>query len=68
MNDFQGDYYGGEGAYSWATNLQQQGWVSFTYSQPYAPGTWIEVEKIFVKDGNWKPLITDSAINLTKIS
>jgi hypothetical protein len=57
MNDYQGDYYGGEGGYSWATNIQQQGYLTITYDQAYAPGTWIPISQAYYKDGDWKPLI-----------
>jgi hypothetical protein len=59
MNDYQGDYYGGEGGYSWTTNLQQQGYVTITYDQAYTPGTWLPVTNVYYKDGDWKPLINN---------
>ena len=59
MNDYQGDYYGGEGGYSWTTNLQQQGYVSITYDQAYTPGTWLPVTNVYYKDSDWKPLINN---------
>jgi hypothetical protein len=59
MNDYQGDYSGGEGGYSWATNLQQQGYITITYDQAYAAGTWIPISQAYYKDGSfWKPLIS----------
>ena len=59
MNDYQGDYDGDEGSYSWTTNLQQQGWLQFTYSVAYAPGTWLPINQVYYKDGSiWKPLIS----------
>ena len=68
MNDYQGDYDGGEGSYYWETWLYQQGYISITYDQAYAPGTWIPVTKVFYKDGFWKPLTSNATINLTKLS
>ena len=59
MNDYQGDYYGGEGGYYWETWLQQQGYVSITYDQAYAPGTWLPVSNVYYKDSDWKPLINN---------
>jgi hypothetical protein len=67
MNDYQGDYYGGEGGYSWTTNLQQQGYVSISYDQSYLQGTWIPVSQIYYKDASWKPLVTNATISLTKL-
>ena len=68
MNDYQGDYYGGEGSYSWETWMYQQGYISITYDQAYAPGTWIPISKVYYKDGDWKPLTSSTTINLTKLS
>ena len=68
MNDYQGDYYGGEGGYSWETWMYQQGYVSITYDQAYAPGDWVPISKVYYKDGIWKPLTSSSNINLTKLS
>ena len=69
MNDYQGDYYGGEGGYSWTTNLQQQGYVTLDWQQPYLQSGWINVGQIYYKDGsNWNPLLGNSTINLNKIS
>ena len=68
MNDYQGDYYGGEGGYSWTTNIQQQGYISITYDKAYNIGEWIEVNQIYYKDASWKPLITNTTISLTKLS
>jgi hypothetical protein len=59
MNDYQGDYYGGEGYYTWTTNLQQQGYVSISYDQAYTPGTWVPIQNVYYKDGDWKPLINN---------
>jgi hypothetical protein len=59
MNDYQGDYYGGEGSYTWTTNLQQQGYVSISYDQAYTPGTWVPIQNIYYKDSDWKPLINN---------
>jgi len=59
MNDYQGDYYGGEGGYYWETWLQQQGYVTITYDQAYAPGTWLPVSNVYYKDSDWKPLINN---------
>ena len=59
MNDYQGDYYGGEGGYYWETWLQQQGYVTITYDQAYAPGTWLPVSNVYYKDGDWKPLMNN---------
>lgn len=68
MNDYQGDYYGGEGSYYWETWMYQQGYVLVSYDQAYAPGTWIPVQHVYYKDGIWKPLTSNSNINLTKLS
>jgi len=57
MNDYQGDYYGGEGGYSWETWMYQQGYVSISYDQAYSPGTWIPISQVYYKDSIWKPLI-----------
>jgi hypothetical protein len=68
MNDYQGDYYGGEGGYYWETWLQQQGWIQIIYDKAYAPGTWIPVDTVYYKDGNWKPLTGNDNIVLSKLS
>ena len=69
MNDYQGDYYGGEGGYDWTTNLQQQGYVTLDWQQPYLQSGWINVGQIYYNNaGTWVPLLSGNAINLTKIS
>jgi len=69
MNDYQGDYFGDEGGYSWATNLRQQGYVTLDWQQPYLQSGWINVGQIYYKDGsNWTPVLVNSTINLNKIS
>jgi hypothetical protein len=68
MNDYQGDYFGDEDGYSWTTNLQQRGYISIQYDQPYKEGTWIAVDQIYYKDGSfWKPLMANDNITPSKL-
>ena len=72
MQDYQGDAgIGGEGGYSWTTNLQQQGYLELSYQsqQPFPVtvevdiGGWKQLQNGWLKqNGQWIPLITNNTI------
>jgi hypothetical protein len=74
-HDYQYDSGGGEGSYSWTTNIQQQGYFKIRYQQVLPPnyvlvnqGGWKQIQRIYLKkNGAWKPLISTNIITPSKL-
>jgi len=74
-HDYQYDSGGGEGSYSWTTNLQQQGYFKIRYQQVLPPnyvlvnqGGWKQIQRVYLKkNGAWKPLISTNIITPSKL-
>jgi len=76
MWDYQYDGSGGEGTYSWTTNLQQQGYIKVDYTPVIPPtyltvhtGGWKQILQGWIKNnGIWKSVATPLSLNPVKSS
>lgn len=62
------DPYGGEGSYDSTVTLQQQGAVIVNYNLPVPVQGWVEISKVWTKQGGvWRPLLSGNTITPDKL-